>query len=95
MGVTFKSDPSITFLAPSTVLTVSGNNGSPLFSIKPNGEFVPGPGIEETSISEFAKVFYKQMTIFGKTFAETLELKEMRIKELESEILKLKNGTQD
>jgi hypothetical protein len=37
------------------------------------------------------------MTVFGKSFAETLEGKEMRIKELEKEIEEIKNqnGTQN
>jgi hypothetical protein len=75
----------------SSVITVSGNSGSPLFSIKPNGEFVPGPGLDEGAISEFANTFYKKMTIFGKSFAETLEEKDCRIRELENEVKKLKN----
>lgn len=76
------------------IITVNGNSGSTLFSIKPNGEFVPGPGLDKGAISEFAKVFYKQMTVFGKSFAETLEQKEEKIRELEKQIKELKeNGT--
>jgi hypothetical protein len=75
----------------SSVITVSGNNGSPLFSIKPNGEFVPGPGLDEGAISEFANTFYKKMTIFGKSFSETLEDKNRRIRDLEEEVKQLKN----
>jgi hypothetical protein len=89
---------SFTPVQPVTsVITVSGSSGSTLFSIKPNGEFVPGPGLDESAIGEFAKTFYKTMTVFGKSFAETLEGKEMRIKELEKEIEEIKNqnGTQN
>ena len=94
------SSPTISLSATSTpvtnVITVTGNSGDPLFSIKPNGEFVPGPGLEEDSaINEFANTFYKKMTIFGKSFAETLENKERKIKELEAEIKQLKNGSRD
>lgn len=80
----------------SSVITVSGDGGSTLFSIKPNGEFVPGPGLEENAIGEFTRTFYKKMTIFGKSFSDTLNEKERRIKELESEVeqLKKKNGSQ-
>jgi hypothetical protein len=82
---------------PADIITVNGSSGSTLFSIKPNGEFVPGPGLEESAIGEFTKTFYKTMTVFGKSFAETLEEKEMRIKELEKEIEEMKNlnGTQN
>lgn len=51
--------------------------------------------MDERQISEFSKVFYKQMSIFGRSFAETLESKERKIKELEAEILKMKNGSQN
>jgi hypothetical protein len=77
----------------SSVITVSGDQGSTLFSIKPNGEFVPGPGLDENdAIKEFANTFYKKMTIFGKSFMQTLEEKERKIKALEEEIKQLKNG---
>lgn len=78
-------------LEPCNVITVSGSTGSELFSIKPNGEFVPGPGLDQSAIGEFSKTFYKTMTMFGKSFADTLEEKERRIKELEQEIIKMKN----
>lgn len=91
------SSANITFQpVNSNILSVNGPGGSPLFTIKPNGEFVPGPGLETKSISEFSKIFYTQMTIFGKSFAETLESKERKIKELERQIEILKsNGTRD
>jgi hypothetical protein len=73
------------------VMTVNGPSGSPLFTIKPNGEFVPGPGLDEKAIGEFSKTFYKTMTVFGKSFADTLNEREMKIKELEQEIIKMKN----
>jgi hypothetical protein len=81
-------------LSPN-IITVAGEGGSPLFSIKPNGEFVPGPGLDEGAIGEFARTFYKKMTIFGKSFSDTLKEKETRIKELENELeqLKKENGT--
>jgi hypothetical protein len=81
----------------NSVITVSGNNGSTLFSIKPDGEFVPGPGLNENSINEFTKTFYKKMTIFGKSFSQTLQDKETRIRELENQVeqLKRENGSQD
>jgi hypothetical protein len=79
----------------ASVITVNGSSGSVLFSIKPNGEFVPGPGLEESAIGEFAKTFYKTMTIFGKSFAETLEEKEIKIKELEKEIEEIKKSKWD
>lgn len=73
------------------VIQVSGNTGHALFSIKPNGEFVPGPGIDESkSLSEFSKFIYKSMTVFGDSFSQTLEKKNQRIKELEEEIFKMK-----
>lgn len=77
------------------VFSINDNSGSPIFTIKNNGDFIPGPGMEERQISEFSKVLYKQMSIFGRSFAETLESKERKIKELEAEILKMKNGSQD
>jgi hypothetical protein len=79
----------------NSVITVSGDNGSTLFSIKPNGEFVPGPGLNENSINEFTKTFYKKMTIFGKSFSQTLQDKDARIRELENQVeqLKRENGT--
>jgi len=82
---------------PADVITVNGSSGSTLFSIKPNGEFVPGPGLDQSAIGEFTRTFYKTMTVFGKSFAETLEEKETRIKELEKEIEEMKNqnGTQN
>lgn len=74
------------------VIQVSGNHGSPLFSIKPNGEFVPGPGItESTSLTEFSKFIYKSMTVFGDSFSQTLEKKNQRIKELEEEIFRMRS----
>lgn len=76
---------------PTYVMQVSGTSNDPLFSIKPNGEFIPGPGLDESAIGEFSKTFYKTMTMFGKSFADTLEEKEKRIKELEQEIIKMKN----
>ena len=77
-----------------SVITVSGNGGEALFSIKPNGEFVPGPGLTESeAISEAAKTFYKNMTIFGKTFSQMISDKDERIKELEKQLEQLKNGT--
>ena len=88
------SSTSPTFIAFSpapSVITVNGQSGSPLFTIKPNGEFVPGPGLDEKAIGEFSKTFYKTMTVFGKSFADTLNEKEMKIKELEQEIIKMKN----
>ena len=79
-----------------SVITVSGDCGSPFFSIKPNGEFVPGPGLDENdAVKEFANTFYKKMTIFGKSFMQTLEEKERKIKALEEEIKQLKNGSLD
>jgi hypothetical protein len=76
------------------IIKVTGNSGSTLFTIKPNGEFIPGPGLETNAISEFAKVFYKQMKVFGKSFAETLDEKNERIRELEREIKEIKeHGT--
>lgn len=77
-----------------SVITVSGNGGKALFSIKPNGEFVPGPDLTESeAISEAAKTFYKNMTIFGKTFSQMISDKDERIKELEKQLEQLKNGT--
>jgi len=74
------------------VIQVSGNTGHALFSIKPNGEFVPGPGIDESkSLSEFSKFIYKSMTVFGDSFSRTLEKKNQRIKELEAEIFRMKS----
>lgn len=89
-NIIFKQTPA------SSVITVSGDNGSTLFSIKPSGEFVPGPGLDENAIGEFTKTFYKKMTIFGKSFSDTLIEKERRIKELEDEVEQLKraNGSQ-
>ena len=78
-----------------SVITVSGNGGKALFSIKPNGEFVPGPDLTESeAISEAAKTFYKNMTVFGKTFAQMIEERDEKIKDLEKQLEGLKNGTQ-
>ncbi len=88
------SSESITFKAAEVpyVIQVSGNTGHALFSIKPNGEFVPGPGIDESkSLSEFSKFIYKSMTVFGDSFSQTLEKKNQRIKELEAEIFRMKS----
>jgi hypothetical protein len=81
--------------APSNIMVLSASNGSPIFTIKPNGEFVPGPGMDYNVLPEFTKMIYKQMKIFGKSFAETLEDKDSRIIALEKEleILKNQNGT--
>lgn len=86
--LTLKSEPV------QSVIMVSGNEGEALFSIKPNGEFVPGPGLTESeAISEAAKTFYKNMTVFGKTFSQMIGEKDERIKELEKQLEQLKNGT--
>jgi hypothetical protein len=86
--LTLKSEPV------QSVIMVSGNGGEALFSIKPNGEFVPGPGLTESeAISEAAKTFYKNMTVFGKTFSQMISDKDERIKELEKQLEQLKNGT--
>lgn len=78
-----------------SVITVSGNGGKALFTIKPNGEFVPGPGLTESeAISEAAKTFYKNMTVFGKTFSGMIEERDEKIRELEKQLEELKNGTQ-
>ena len=84
--------------APANIITLNGNNGSPIFSIKPNGEFVPGPGIDlDEAISQAAKMFYEQMTIFGKSLAQTTKEQSLRIKELERELANIKeeNGPSD
>jgi hypothetical protein len=79
-----------------SVITVSGKSGEALFTIKPNGEFVPGPGLTESeAISEAAKTFYKNMTVFGKTFSGMIEERDEKIKELEKQLEQLKNGTLD
>jgi hypothetical protein len=81
---------------PTNIITLSGNNGEPIFSIKPDGEFVPGPGVDPNkAISEAAKMFYEKMTVFGKSLAQTTKEQSLKIKELENEISKLKseNGT--
>jgi hypothetical protein len=86
---------TLTPMPVSSVISVSGPSGNELFRIKPDGEFVPGPGISESeAISEAARTFYKNMTIFGKSFSETLASKEDRIKELEKQLEELKNGSQ-
>ena len=78
-----------------SVITVSGKGGEALFTIKPNGEFVPGPGLTESeAISEAAKTFYKNMTVFGKTFSGMIEERDEKIRELEKQLDELKNGTQ-
>ena len=78
----------------SDILRVNGNNGSPIFSIKPDGEFVPGPDIDlNKAITHATKMFYEQITIFGKSLAQTTMEQSQRIKELEAEIKQLKNGT--
>lgn len=78
-----------------SVIQVNGSNSEALFSIKPNGEFVPGPGLTESqAISEAAKTFYKNMTVFGKTFSEMITEKDERIKELEKQLEELRYGTQ-
>jgi len=77
-----------------SVIQVSGNGGEALFSIKPNGEFVPGPGLTESeAISEAAKTFYKKMTVLGKTFSEMIEERDEKIRGLEKKLEELKNGT--
>jgi len=77
---------------PPYVIQVGGNIGQTLFSIKPNGEFVPGPGIDESkSLSEFSRFIYKSMTIFGDSFSQTLEKKNQKIRELEEEIFRMKS----
>jgi hypothetical protein len=83
---------------PANIITLNGNNGLPIFSIKPDGEFVPGPGVDvDKAITEAAKMFYEQMTVFGKSLAQTTKEQSLRIKELEKEIEKLKaeNGTRN
>lgn len=78
-----------------SVIQVNGNSGEPLFSIKPNGEFVPGPGLTESeAISEAARTFYKNMTVFGKTLSQMISDRDERISELEKQLEVLKNGTQ-
>ena len=79
-----------------SVIQLSGNGGGVLFTIKPNGEFVPGPGLTESeAISEAAKTFYKNMTVFGKKFSGMIEERDEKIKELEKQLEQLKNGTLD
>jgi hypothetical protein len=79
---------------PSSVIQVSGTEGNTLFVIKPDGEFVPGPGLTlSESISEASRTFYKNMTVFGKTFSQMISDKDERIKELEKQLEQLKNGT--
>jgi hypothetical protein len=83
-------------IEPQNTIQVSGSAGNALFTIKSNGEFVPGPGLTDSeALSETAKTFYKNMTMFGKSFAQTLEDKDKKIKELEETITKIKNGTFD
>lgn len=98
IGSIIQSENSTLTLKPmpvSSIISVSGPSGNELFRIKPDGEFVPGPGISESeAISEAARTFYKNMTIFGKSFSETLASKENRIKELEKQLEELKNGSQ-
>lgn len=85
-GITIKG------IDPTFVIQVNDSSSKPLFSIKPNGEFVPGPGISESrSLTEFTKFIYKSMTVFGDSFSQTLEKKNQRIKELEEEIFKMKS----
>jgi hypothetical protein len=86
---------TLTSMPVSSVVTVSGPGGKELFRIKPDGEFVPGPGVSESeAISEAARTFYKNMTIFGKSFSETLASKDERIRELEKQLEELRNGSQ-
>lgn len=74
-----------------SILQLNGNGGEPLFSIKPNGEFVPGPKIQEgEALNEFSKFIYKSITIFGKSISQTLDERNQRIAELEKEIERLK-----
>ena len=78
----------------SSVISVNGPSGNELFRIKPDGEFVPGPGLSlSESISEASRTFYKNMTVFGKTFSQMIGEKDERIKELEKQLEQLKNGT--
>ena len=80
----------------SSVISVNGPSGNELFRIKPDGEFVPGPGLSlSESISEASRTFYKNMTVFGKTFSQMIGEKDERIKALEEEIKQLKNGSLD
>jgi hypothetical protein len=91
-GILPLSSVSISQPVSQTILQVNGNSGDVLFSIKPNGEFVPGPGINESrSLSEFSKFIYKGMTILGDSFSKTLEDKNKRIKELEEELNRIKS----
>ena len=83
-------------IAPQDTIQVSGGTGNTLFTIKSNGEFVPGPGLTDSeALSETSKTFYKNMTMFGKSFVQTLEEKNKEIKELRETIIKMKNGTFD
>lgn len=85
---------SISSTDPQNTIQVSGGPGNILFTIKSSGEFVPGPGLTYSeALSEAAKMFYKNMTIFGKSFVQTMEEKDKKIKELEEEIIQIKNGT--
>lgn len=85
---------SISSIEPQNTIQVSGGHGNTLFTIKSNGEFVPGPGLTDSeALSEAAKIFYKNMTMFGKSFVQTMEEKNKKIKELEESIIQIKNGT--
>lgn len=82
---------SIQGSAVQSIIQVCGNNGNVLWSIKPDGEFVPGPGIDNNqSLSEFSKFIYKNITVLGQSFSETLNKKNERIRELEEEVRILK-----
>lgn len=75
-----------------TIIQVSGNNGNLLWSVKPDGEFVPGPGIDKNqALSEFSKFIYKNITVFGQSLSQTLNSKNDRIRELEEEVKILKS----
>ena len=80
---------------PQTIIQVSGNNGDILWSVKPDGEFVPGPGIDKNqALNEFSKFIYKNITIFGSSLSETLNKKNEKIRELEEEVRILKSKSQ-
>lgn len=75
-----------------SVIQVNGDNGNVLWSVKPDGEFVPGPGIDKNqALNEFSKFIYKNITIFGSSLSETLNKKNEKIKELEEEVRILKS----
>lgn len=87
-------NPSVFISQPQiqSILQLNGSKGDVLFTIKPNGEFVPGPGLDrEKSLDEFSKFIYKNIQIFGKSFAETLNEKNKKIKDLEEELYRIKS----